>query len=201
MFEVIFDTETKKFFDETGTTNPADLGVSVVSLYHRQLDADFNEVRGEMLSFWEPEFDRMWKYFLEADRVIGFNSIGFDVPALSPYAPSQFAKLSHFDILAKIRDIFGRRISLNAVAKSTIGNVKIDSGANAVMYWQKGDPDSLALLKKYCEADVTITRDVYDYGFKNKSLKFIDHWNTPREIVVDFSYPLNSSTTAQTTLF
>lgn len=201
MFEVIFDVETKKFFDETGTSDPADLGVSIVSLYQRKLDSDFKEMQGEMLSFWEADFDRMWKYFLEADRIIGFNSISFDVPALSPYSPAQFPKLPHFDILDKIREATGRRVSLNSVAKQSLGVAKIDSGANAGVYWAKGDPESLAWLKKYCEMDVAITRDVYDYGLKNKLLKFIDHWNNPREISIDFSYPTGVTSVAQTALF
>ena len=201
MYEVIFDLETKKFFDDTGTTNPADLGVSIVSLYARQIDDNFTEIKGEMLSFFEKDFDSMWKCFLEADRIIGFNSLGFDVPALSPYAPSQWSKLPHFDILARIRDVTGRRISLNKVAQSSLGTSKIDSGSNAILYWNKGDQESLSLLQKYCEADVAITRDVYDYVLKNKTLKFIDHWNTPREIELDFSYSENQNTTTQTALF
>lgn len=201
MYEIIFDVETKQFFDDTGTSNPADLGVSIVSTYRRKLDSDFTETEGEMESFWEADFNRMWKYFVEADRIIGYNSLGFDVPALSPYSPPQFTKLPHFDILQKIKDVTGRRVSLNSVARQTVGNAKIDSGANAILYWQKRDPASLRLLKMYCEADVAITRDIYDYGLKNKSLRFIDHWNTPREIAVDFSYPAGVLSFAQTALF
>lgn len=201
MYEVIFDLETKKFFDDTGTSNPADLGVSIVSVYARKLDDNYTEIQGQMYSFYEKDFDSMWKLFLEADRIIGFNSLGFDVPALSPYAPSQWAKLPHFDILAKIKDVTGRRVSLNKVAQSSLGTSKIDSGSNAILYWEKGDPESLALLQKYCEADVAITRDVYDYVLKNRKIKFMDHWNNPREIDLDFSYSNDSSSSTQTALF
>ncbi len=200
MVEVIFDIETQKFFDDTGTSDPADLGVSVVSLYTRQLDDNLNETTGSMLSFWEKELDEMWKYFFDADRIIGFNSLNFDVPALRPYAPAGFSKLPHFDILSSVKDVFGRRISLNRIAKDTLGTAKTDSGANAIVYWQKGDAASLAKLKSYCEADVAITRDIYDYGVRNKSLKFTDHWNNPRVIDVDFSYPASVVST-QTSLF
>jgi DEAD/DEAH box helicase domain-containing protein len=199
--EVIFDLETQKFFDDTGTSDPADLGVSVVSLYARELDADFKEISGEMCSFWEYELDQMWKYFRGTDRIIGFNSSNFDVPALKPYAPPDFAKLSHFDILNHVKEAFGRRISLNRIAKDTLGNVKSDSGSNAIIYWQKHDKNSLAKLKKYCEMDVTLTRDIYDFGLRNHYLKFTDHWNTPREISVDFSYPAVVSSAAQPSLF
>lgn len=188
--QVFWDTETKKFFDEIETQNPADLGVSIVSVYTRKVDDDFKEIEGKMFSFWEDEFEKMWPIFEEADRIVGFNSIKFDVPAVSPYAPSHFAKLPHFDIMAEVKNVFGRRISLDAIAKETLGTYKIDSGANAVIYWNKHDEESLAKLKKYCEMDVTITRDVYDFAFKNKKLKFKDKWNTPVEVQLDFSYPV-----------
>lgn len=200
-YEVIFDLETKKFFDETGNSDPSKLGVSIVSLYRRKLDESFNEKEGELLSFWENEFNDMWKHFLEADRIIGFNSLGFDIPALSPYSPSTFSTLAHFDIMARIREIGGRRVSLNAIAKETLGQGKIDTGENATLYWQKGDKESLKKLKVYCEKDVLLTKDVYDFGLKNKSLKFRDFWNTPRKVEVDFSYPVSFSSKAQKSLF
>jgi len=189
MFEVIFDLETKKFFDDTGTSNPADLGVSVLSLYHRKITDDYHETKGELLSFWEKDFDAMWKIFQGADRIIGFNSINFDVPALKPYAPANFSKLPHFDILDVIKEVQGRRTSLNSIARETLGNTKTDHGSNAIKYWLEGSKESLNKLQSYCEADVLITRDIYDFGFKYKYLKYIDHWNNIREVAVDFSYP------------
>jgi len=192
--EVFFDVETKKFFDETGNKKPEELGVSLVSVYKRTIDEDLKEVEGVMHSFFEQEISNMWTLFQNADRIIGFNSIKFDVPALKPYAPGYFSKLAHFDIAAEIKKILGRRISLNTIAKNTLGRGKIDSGANAVLYWKKGDPESLALLKKYCEEDVAITRDIYDFALLNKRLKFLDHWNNPREIEIDFSYAKKEET-------
>ena len=82
--EVIFDCETKKLFNEIGSNDPADLGVSIVSLYVRTVDDDQREISGNMYSFWEPDFPSMWPYFLQAKRIIGFNSIKFDVAALRP---------------------------------------------------------------------------------------------------------------------
>jgi DEAD/DEAH box helicase domain-containing protein len=201
MFEVIFDVETKKFFDETGTNNPADLGVSLVSLYFRQLHPDFSEKTGEMHSFWEHQFSDMWGYFQQADRIIGFNSISFDVPALKPYSPAGFAKLPHFDILNEVYKSLGRRYSLDSFSKQTLGRGKIDSGANAVKYWQSADPKLLHQLQSYCEADVALTRDLYDYALKNNRLRYIDHWNTPRELTVNFSYPQNAVSEKQISLF
>ncbi|OGM03168.1 hypothetical protein A2115_00005 [Candidatus Woesebacteria bacterium GWA1_41_8] len=195
--EVIFDVETKKLFSDIEGSDPGDLGVSVVSVYSRHIDESLEEVEsrkipseieGKMQSFWEKDFDNMWSIFQSADRIIGYNSIHFDVPALKPYAPSYFAKLPHFDIMAEVKNVFGRRLPLDAIAKETLDREKTDTGLDAVYYWQKHDKESLEKLQKYCEADVLITRDVYDYALKNGKLLFKDKWNTLREVELDFSY-------------
>jgi len=187
--EVIFDIETKKFFDEVNVRKPEDLGISIVSAYRREIDRDFRELRGEMKSFWEADFGEMWSWFEEADRIIGYNSLGFDVPAVNGIYKGDFSKLKHFDVMKIIKDVFGHRVKLDSVARESLGKGKIAGGAEAVAWWAKGDPESLANLKKYCEMDVEVTRGVYDYGVKNGKLKFKDHWNELREIEVDFSYP------------
>lgn len=200
MFEIIFDTETKKFFDEVDGFDASLLGVSITSVYSRTLDKDGNETNGKMQSFWEADFPEMFKLFERADRIIGFNSIGFDVPALSPYLPAHFPKLKHFDILDLIRKQDGKRVSLDAIAKETLGTTKNDSGENAIKYWNARDRQSLAKLKKYCEMDVAITRDIYDFVIKNGYLKYKDFWNEMHEVKLDFSYP-KLQEEAQTSLF
>jgi len=187
--EVIFDIETKKIFDDIEGYNPADLGISIVSVYKRKLDNNFEEVEGKIESFFEQDFAKMWTLFSNVDRIIGFNSLHFDVPALAPLAPYDFKKLNHFDIMDHIKNAIGFRLSLNSIASETLGHGKIDNGLNAVYYWQEHTTESLAKLKKYCEMDVVVTKEVYDFGLKNKNLKYIDKWNTPRGFEVDFSYP------------
>ena len=189
LFEVIFDTETKKFFDETTGYDASKLGVSITSVYSRTLDENFNEIGGKMQSFWESEFPEMFRLFEKADRIIGFNSFTFDVPALSPYLPQHWSKLPHFDILDEIKKIEGKRVSLDSLAKATLGTKKNDSGENAIKYWEAHDAESLAKLKKYCEMDVEITTKIYDHAMKNKLLKYIDFWNEIHEVKLDFSYP------------
>ena len=200
-FEVIFDTETKKFFDEVESYDPSKLGVSITSVYSRTLDEKLNEITGSMQSFWEKDFGDMFKLFERADRIIGFNSIGFDVPALSPYLPVHWPKLKHFDILNEIKKVEGKRMSLNSIAKATIGSTKNDIGENAIKYWNAGDSVSLAKLRKYCEMDVAITRDIYDHALKSGLLKYIDFWNEIHEIKLDFSYPQKDGETPQASLF
>jgi DEAD/DEAH box helicase domain-containing protein len=199
--EVFFDVETKKIFADIPDFDPAKLGVSIVAVYKRIVDENQNEIEGSMQSFWEEDFDRMWPIFSEAKRIIGFNSLRFDVLTLKPYAPSYFAKLPHFDIYSEIKKVSEHAAGLNAIAKETLDREKTDDGLNAVYYWEKHDKESLAKLKKYCEADVWITRDVYDYVVNNKVILFKDKWNTQRRIPMDFSYPKEEISNPQTSLF
>lgn len=200
--EAIFDIETKKLFSDIDTGNPADLGISIVSVYHRKLDDNLIEIEGTMHSFWEQDFSKMWPLFSNVDRLIGFNSLGFDIPALVPLAPFDLNKLNNFDILAELKKVLGHRLSLDAIASQTLGHSKTDVGTNAVLYWQQATKESLQKLKFYCEADVMVTKEVYDYALKNSQLKYKDKWNTVRTCDVDFSYPKPSSdTSGQTSLF
>lgn len=207
--EVFFDVETKKLFGDIEGYEPGDLGVSIVSLYSRKVDESvgkaegrkiLSEVEGKIHSFWEEDFEDMWPIFQEADRIVGFNSIGFDVPALIPYANFPFHKLPHFDVMLKVKEVYGRRIPMDAIAKETLDRQKKETGLEAVYLWQKGDKKSLQRLREYCEDDVIITKEIYDFGFKNGHLLFKDKWNTLRKVYIDFSYP-KEPRTKQTGLF
>lgn len=201
--EVIYDIETQKLFEEIATNDPADLGISVVSVYRREIDKTGKEISGEMKSFWTDEvkdlfgdkelyFESMWPWFEEADRIIGYNSFGFDNPAMNGiYMAGDFTKLKHFDVLDEIKKVLGFRIKLDAVAKETIGAGKSADGLDAVKWWKKRDLESLGNLKKYCEMDVEVTTKVYDFAQSKGKLMFKDKWNEYREIVVDFSYPVS----------
>jgi DEAD/DEAH box helicase domain-containing protein len=201
MIEVIFDVETKKLFHEVENRDVTKLGVSIVSAYHREIDTQNNEKWGKMKSYWEADFPELWKVLHDADRVIGFNSINFDAMVLQPYAPFPLTKLTHFDIMDEVKKKLGHRLSLNALASQTLGAQKTDVGTNAVVYWNSGDAESLAKLQKYCEADVLLTKELYDFAMMQKHLKYIDKWNTLRIIDVDFSYPRSTDLSKQTSLF
>lgn len=187
--QAFFDVETQKLFSETGSYDPSALGISIVSVYIRTVDENQQEQTAAMYSFWEEELPDMWKHFSGVSRIIGFNTIKFDIPTLSPYAPTGFEKLPHFDIMKMVRDALGFSLSLNHLATQTLGKEKTDVGTNAVLYWKEHSPESLAKLKMYCEADVLLTRDLYDFGVREKKLKYMDKWNSLREFPVDFSYP------------
>jgi len=58
IIEVFFDVETKSFFDESGASKPEELGVSIVSVYRREMDEYFNEIQGEMKAFGKRKFPK-----------------------------------------------------------------------------------------------------------------------------------------------
>lgn len=187
--EIIFDVETKRLFSEIEGNEPGKLGVSIVSAYIRTVDTDQHEIQGQIRSFWEEEFAELFALMKTAKRIIGFNTLKFDVPALQPYTEENFSKLPHFDIMQAVRAKLGHNLSLSTLARYTLGNDKTDVGTNAVLYWKQHDDESLRKLRQYCEADVMLTRDLYDYGVRNKELKYLDTWNTVSSFSVDFSYP------------
>ncbi|KUK83730.1 MAG: DEAD/DEAH box helicase domain protein [Microgenomates bacterium 39_6] len=200
--EVVFDLETKKLFADITTHNPGDLGVSIVSCYQRTLNQNLEEQRGQMLSFWEKDLDQLWPVLSGADRIIGFNSLKFDVPALQPYTKISLSSLPHFDILAKIKLALGRRISLNDLAQANLKEKKIDVGLNAVKYYYQGNPESLKKLQEYCEADVLITKNIYDLVLRGRKLKIPDRRKkTISYLKLDFSYPKSFFTVSQKKLF
>jgi len=185
---VVFDAETKKAFDEVGGYYPEKLGVSVSGVWYD----------GELRAFREEEFGEMFKIFESADRIVGFNSIDFDMQALKPYYVGNLLKLPNFDILQKVEEKIGYRVKLDALAKETLGIQKGGSGLDALTYYHEGNWEKLS---KYCLEDVAITKNLYDYGVKNGVLKFKNKWNQLVVVELDFSYQEKKDIGVQVTMF
>jgi DEAD/DEAH box helicase domain-containing protein len=181
---VVFDVETKKAFDDVGGYYPEKLGVSVSGVWYGE-EGD----TGTLRAFREEEFPEMFKIFETADRIVGFNSIDFDMPALSPY---------YVDLLAIVEKVVGHRVKLDALARETLGVQKGGHGLDAIMYYNEGRWDELIT---YCLQDVEITRDLYLYGLKHGQLKFKNKWNNLVEVSVDFTTPTVRDASVQVTLF
>lgn len=190
---VVFDVETKKAFDEVGGYHPEKLGVSVSGVWYGEEGST-----GTLRGFREEEFSEMFKIFETADRIVGFNSINFDMPALSPYYLGDLLKLPNLDMLSEIEQKLGYRVKLDALAKETLGIQKGGNGLDAITYFHEGNWEKLT---KYCLQDVEITRDLYLYGVKEGKLRFKNKWNEPVSVGVDFSYHAKKDTSVQVTLF
>ncbi|MFA5838887.1 MAG: ribonuclease H-like domain-containing protein [Candidatus Paceibacterota bacterium] len=175
MRKIFFDIETKNAFDDVGEKNPALLDLSLVGIY----DSENNRFD----SFLEDELDRLWPILEKADSIIGFNSDHFDIPLLNKYYSGDLTKIKSVDIMKDIKKSLGRRISLDAIAKATLGIGKIGHGMDAIEWWKKGEIDK---IRQYCLDDVRITRDIYNFALQNKHLKYFDGFKI-REVPIDIS--------------
>ncbi len=161
MRKIVFDIETKNLFSEVNSNNPVDLDISVVCIYDYEKDT--------YESFTEEQFGKLWTILEKADLLIGYNSDHFDIPLLNKYYPGDLTKIKSLDILAEIKNSFGRRMKLDQIAEGSLGINKSSVGPQAVIWWKQGEYDKVI---QYCLDDVKITKDVYDYAKTNNKLVF-----------------------------
>lgn len=181
MLQVVLDVETKKAFEEVGGYFPDRLGVSFVGVCLR----DTASGKGEMRGFFEQDLPELFPLLEQADVVIGFNIDGFDMQTLVPYYTGDIATIPTLDLMQRIKDTAGHRISLDAVAQETLGAGKSGNGLDAIKYYKNQDWER---LKEYCLRDVEVTRDIYDFGLKKGMIKFRNKWNRLIECNVDFTH-------------
>ncbi len=190
---VVFDVETKKAFDEVGGFFPEKLGVSVSGVWYGEEGTE-----GTLRGFREEEFGEMFKIFELADRIVGFNSIDFDMAALKPYYLGDLLKLPNFDILQEVEKKVGHRVKLDSIAKETLGIQKGGNGLDAITYFHEGNWEKLT---KYCLQDVEITRDLYLHVLKTGELRFKNKWNELVTVGLDFMMQEKKDSGVQVTLF
>ncbi len=183
---VVFDLETKNLFQEIETNNPADLDISVASAYDSETDTYKTVVVDELAT--------MWPIFEKADVLVGYNSDHFDIPLLNKYFPGDLKQIKSIDLLADIKTSLGRRIRLDNVAEATIGAKKLGTGLQAHKWWKEGKIDK---IKKYCEQDVKVTKELFEYVRDNGHVKFKDGYRK-KEIPIDTSNWIVGETVSMT---
>lgn len=154
--EIVFDIETIGDIRDLST-----MKITVVSIYEYEQD--------RYRSFDEQELRDLWPILEKADRIIGYNSAHFDVPVMQNHYTGDLGRISHLDILKVIKDSTGSRFKLNDIAKATLQIEKSADGMQAMQWYKEGKIDE---IKKYCEQDVKVTKEIYEYGRKNKMLYY-----------------------------
>lgn len=185
MRHVFMDVETQKTFDEVGGYFPQQLGVSFVGVCIRDGFSGPGEFRG----FFEKDLTKLWPILEQADIVIGFNNIDFDNETLRPYYSGDPDQWNNLDLLARFKQATGHRISLDAIAKESVGAGKSGNGLDAIRYYRNQQWRELAT---YCLQDVAVTRDVYDFGRAQQKVIFMNKWQRRIETNVDFSFTPSS---------
>lgn len=181
---IVLDLETQKTFDEVGGfRNLEALKVSLVGTYLYKTD--------EYRVFLEHEIPELEALLMEKPLVVGFNSRRFDMPVLKPYLNFNPDTLPQLDVMEEMQKVLGHRVSLDSVAGATLGTKKSGHGLDAIKYFREGDWDK---LKKYCLDDVRITREVYEYGAKNKELFYTSKYgNSKGRCAVTWELPKTES--------
>ena len=133
--------------------------------------------------------NKFWPILERADRIIGYNSEHFDLPVLNNYYLGDLSKLPHLDLLKKIKESLGRRLKLKDVAMATLDNTnKSADGLQAIRWWNEGKIEE---IKKYCEQDVRVTKEIYEFGRDNKQLFYKNLKDEILPFAVDFAIPQN----------
>lgn len=167
MRKITFDIETRNVFADVESNNPADLDLSVVSIHDSDTD--------QYVSYELEELGQLWPIIEQADMLIGFNSDHFDVPLLDKYYPGDLTQIKSLDLLKEVKASAGRRMKLDQIAEGSLGEKKTGHGLEAIKWWKNGEIDK---IKQYCEDDVRITKDVYDYAVHNGKLKYAEGGQT-----------------------
>jgi DEAD/DEAH box helicase domain-containing protein len=175
MRKIIFDCETSNIFTDVGSSDAADLDLSVVCIYDSETE--------KYSAYFKEELNNLWPILESADILIGFNSDHFDIPLLNKYYSGDLTKLKSLDLLKEVKNSLGRRIKLDTLAEATLGKNKSGNGLEAVTWWKQGKFEE---VKKYCLDDVKITKEIYEYALKNGLLKYKD-LGTIKEIKLDTS--------------
>ncbi|MFB6181869.1 MAG: ribonuclease H-like domain-containing protein [Candidatus Magasanikbacteria bacterium] len=171
--EIVFDIETYGDIN-----NKEELDVTVVSLY------DYEEEQYE--SYDEDQLGDLWKKLEQADLLIGYNSKHFDVPVLNNFYAGDLSQIPHLDLLERIKESSGQRFKLDDIAKATLEGVeKSADGVKAMEWYEEGEIEK---IKDYCEQDVKVTKDVYEFGRENKMLYHENLKGDLQPISVDFDF-------------
>lgn len=176
--EVVLDIETRNTFQDVGAYNPSLLRISLVGCYFYETDT--------FEAFLEEDLPKLWPRLERADRIIGYNLIGFDYPCMQTQYSGDIMKLPTVDLLMEIEKKLGFRVKLDDVAHATLGVGKSGHGLMAVEYWKKGEIDK---LKEYCLQDVRITRDVYEYAMLNGHVRMTNRMGQIQEIPMTIEPP------------
>jgi len=172
---IVFDLETQNFFQEVGSSDPAALDISVASFYDSETD--------KYLTISVDELQQAWPLIEQADALVGYNSNHFDIPLLNKYYPGDLLQIKSIDILEDIKESLGRRLRLDNIAKATIGAKKSADGIQAVRWWREGKVEE---VKKYCQQDVKVTKQVFEYALEHGHVKYKDGYRK-KDIPLDTS--------------
>jgi DEAD/DEAH box helicase domain-containing protein len=173
---VYFDVESQKLFHEVGGRDPSKLLLAC--------GVTWSTTRNDFAVYWEKDAPALVAELKAADRVVGFNVIGFDYEVLRPYARYEnFRAFCTTDMLVDIYRTLNFRLSLDSIARATLGTAKTADGLQSVEWFKNGELDKVA---EYCKADVDITRRVHEFGRDNGFVLYYSKLGSKLKVAVNW---------------
>jgi DEAD/DEAH box helicase domain-containing protein len=179
-----FDIETQKLFEEIkgGTIKDLLLAIAVT------VDVE----TGERKTFHAADHAALIETLYSARLVVGFNHLAFDFRVLEGYGLDA-RRITSFDVMMDLVNHVKKRVSLDSLARGTIGQGKSGKGTDAPMLFRTGQ---LEALEHYCRQDVFLLIKVFEAGFRTGRVSFMDkvrnsevrrpvnvHWSCLRDII------------------
>jgi DEAD/DEAH box helicase domain-containing protein len=170
---VVFDLETQRDIASVGGRGFLErLGLSVAVAYNMDERRFFH--------YDESQVNDLVDQLQRASLVVGFAIKGFDLRVLSAYTTVNLWQLPCCDLLEEIERSLGHRVSLDSLARQTLGIRKSADGTLALKWWREGRLD---LLRDYCQQDVDVTRRLWEYGRAHGHLWYWDQKRRQRRPV------------------
>jgi DEAD/DEAH box helicase domain-containing protein len=173
---VYFDVESQKLFEEVGGRDASRLLLAC--------GVTWSTARNDFAVYWEKDASALVAELKSADRVVGFNIIGFDYEVLKPYARNEnFRAFRTTDMLQDIYRTLQFRLSLDTIAWATLGTTKTADGVQSVEWFRNGE---LGKVAEYCKSDVDITRRVYEFGRDNGFVNYYSRLGSKLKVAVNW---------------
>ncbi len=173
---VYFDLETQKSAEEVG-------GWRNKHLMKVSFGVTYSSMSNTFRGYEERDIGALLSELSSADRVIGYNIVGFDYPVLSGYTDFDFSRIPTLDLMASLESKLGFRLKLDSLAKATLQSGKSGDGLQAIRWFREGNFANIAL---YCQEDVRITRDLHLFGCKYRYVYYTDKMQRLVQVKVDW---------------
>jgi len=171
-----FDLETQKSAEDVdgwGNIHLMGLAVGVV----------WDSLEQKYFSYLENEASKLVEKLRTANLVVGFNVKKFDYGVLQPYAGFDLHEIITFDMLDDIKVKLNHRLSLNHLAENTLNSKKSADGLISLQWYKEGKIDKIV---EYCQQDVKVTRDLFEYGEKHGYIKYKTRSGVAKDLKVDW---------------
>ena len=171
-----FDLETQKSAEDVdgwGNIHLMGLAVGVV----------WDSLEQKYFSYLENEASKLVEKLRTANLVVGFNVKKFDYGVLQPYADFDLYEITTFDMLEDVKVKLNHRLSLNHLAENTLNSKKSADGLISLQWYKEGKIDKIV---EYCQQDVKVTRDLFEYGEKYGYIKYKTRAGVAKELKVDW---------------